>query len=257
MLNSWLCYCVHSTLPRYNCPQKRGEIERGKRATFLLGSGLVGKNQLSWASKVVAFCPHNLDLNHGSHFFIIVRWVGLGGSHTPHGFWDRALVVGILTTLKEKSLGRPFLHPYDFSFSQYADFLVLSLRKRDSVLLKLWSILQVGTSIFVPNCGVWFWLRRCHEYWEERLQSERVERIKQAKQHWETQCRAFMGVWINLFIPVGQAVLLLASSSSKSLLCLRSYLGLGDVYHCAYVHLHAEQGFHHSFSGLECFGDLR
>ncbi|KAL2945397.1 putative E3 ubiquitin-protein ligase BAH1-like 1 [Bienertia sinuspersici] len=36
--------------------------------------------------------------------------------------------------------------------------------------------------------------RRCHEYWEERLQSERTERIKQAKQHWESQCRAFMGV---------------------------------------------------------------
>ncbi|PIA44403.1 hypothetical protein AQUCO_01700179v1 [Aquilegia coerulea] len=34
----------------------------------------------------------------------------------------------------------------------------------------------------------------CREYWEERLQSERVERIKQAKEHWESQCRAFMGV---------------------------------------------------------------
>ncbi|XP_021775380.1 probable E3 ubiquitin-protein ligase BAH1-like 1 isoform X1 [Chenopodium quinoa] len=36
--------------------------------------------------------------------------------------------------------------------------------------------------------------RRCHEYWEERLQSERLERIKQAKEHWQFQCRAFMGV---------------------------------------------------------------
>ncbi|XP_042475684.1 E3 ubiquitin-protein ligase BAH1-like isoform X2 [Macadamia integrifolia] len=36
--------------------------------------------------------------------------------------------------------------------------------------------------------------RRCHEYWEERLQTERRERIKQAKQHWESQCRAFVGV---------------------------------------------------------------
>ncbi|KAK9726305.1 hypothetical protein RND81_05G204700 [Saponaria officinalis] len=36
--------------------------------------------------------------------------------------------------------------------------------------------------------------RRCHEYWEERLLSERAERIKQTKLHWETQCRAFMGV---------------------------------------------------------------
>lgn len=36
--------------------------------------------------------------------------------------------------------------------------------------------------------------RRCHEYWEERLQSERAERVKQAKEHWEFQCRAFVGV---------------------------------------------------------------
>ncbi|KAJ4727673.1 E3 ubiquitin-protein ligase BAH1-like [Melia azedarach] len=36
--------------------------------------------------------------------------------------------------------------------------------------------------------------RSCHEYWEERLKMERVERIQQAKEHWETQCRAFMGV---------------------------------------------------------------
>ncbi|KAJ4824307.1 hypothetical protein Tsubulata_029368 [Turnera subulata] len=36
--------------------------------------------------------------------------------------------------------------------------------------------------------------RSCREYWEERLQSERVERVKQAKEHWESQCRAFMGV---------------------------------------------------------------
>ncbi|CAL5208909.1 unnamed protein product [Lathyrus oleraceus] len=36
--------------------------------------------------------------------------------------------------------------------------------------------------------------RSCTEYWEERLQMERVERVKQAKEHWETQCRAFMGI---------------------------------------------------------------
>ncbi|CAL0320606.1 unnamed protein product [Lupinus luteus] len=36
--------------------------------------------------------------------------------------------------------------------------------------------------------------KNCHEYWEQRLQTERVERIKQAKEHWESQCRAFMGV---------------------------------------------------------------
>ncbi|PNY13654.1 E3 ubiquitin-protein ligase bah1-like protein, partial [Trifolium pratense] len=31
--------------------------------------------------------------------------------------------------------------------------------------------------------------RRCKDYWEERLQMERVERVKQAKEHWETQCK--------------------------------------------------------------------
>ncbi|EEF39250.1 ubiquitin-protein ligase, putative [Ricinus communis] len=36
--------------------------------------------------------------------------------------------------------------------------------------------------------------RSCPEYWEQRLQSERVERVRQAKEHWELQCRAFLGV---------------------------------------------------------------
>ncbi|VFQ68636.1 unnamed protein product [Cuscuta campestris] len=36
--------------------------------------------------------------------------------------------------------------------------------------------------------------RSCPDYWEERIQCERVERVKQAKEHWEYQCRAFMGV---------------------------------------------------------------
>ncbi|KAJ8898603.1 hypothetical protein K2173_004216 [Erythroxylum novogranatense] len=36
--------------------------------------------------------------------------------------------------------------------------------------------------------------RRCHEYWEERLKSERIERLRQAKEHWEKQCQALMGV---------------------------------------------------------------
>ncbi|CAK8544340.1 unnamed protein product [Lathyrus sativus] len=36
--------------------------------------------------------------------------------------------------------------------------------------------------------------RSCGEYWEQRLQSERLERIKQIKEHWDSQCRAFMGV---------------------------------------------------------------
>lgn len=36
--------------------------------------------------------------------------------------------------------------------------------------------------------------RSCHEHWEQRLRTERAERIRQAKEHWESQCRAFMGV---------------------------------------------------------------
>ncbi|XP_019441760.1 PREDICTED: E3 ubiquitin-protein ligase BAH1-like isoform X2 [Lupinus angustifolius] len=36
--------------------------------------------------------------------------------------------------------------------------------------------------------------RSCHEYWKQRLQTERAERVKQAKEHWELQCRTFMGV---------------------------------------------------------------
>ncbi|MED6173015.1 hypothetical protein PIB30_055394 [Stylosanthes scabra] len=36
--------------------------------------------------------------------------------------------------------------------------------------------------------------RNCQEYWEERAQAERVERLKQIKEHWESQCRLFVGV---------------------------------------------------------------
>ncbi|KAH7676647.1 Vanadium/alternative nitrogenase delta subunit protein [Dioscorea alata] len=36
--------------------------------------------------------------------------------------------------------------------------------------------------------------RSCPEYWEERIQTERVERVLQAKKHWESQCRSFMGI---------------------------------------------------------------
>ncbi|PKA52722.1 putative E3 ubiquitin-protein ligase BAH1-like 1 [Apostasia shenzhenica] len=34
----------------------------------------------------------------------------------------------------------------------------------------------------------------CRGYWEQRLRTERVERLRQAKEHWESQCRAFMGI---------------------------------------------------------------
>ncbi|TKY61782.1 E3 ubiquitin-protein ligase BAH1 [Spatholobus suberectus] len=36
--------------------------------------------------------------------------------------------------------------------------------------------------------------RSCQEYWEQRLRTERVERVKQIKEHWDSQCRAFVGV---------------------------------------------------------------
>ncbi|XAR61330.1 hypothetical protein NMG60_11035005 [Bertholletia excelsa] len=29
----------------------------------------------------------------------------------------------------------------------------------------------------------------CHEYWEERLRTERLERIKQTREHWESHCQ--------------------------------------------------------------------
>ncbi|XP_071716516.1 probable E3 ubiquitin-protein ligase BAH1-like 1 [Rutidosis leptorrhynchoides] len=36
--------------------------------------------------------------------------------------------------------------------------------------------------------------RSCPEYWEERLQTERAERIRQTKEHWESQSRLFLGI---------------------------------------------------------------
>ncbi|KAK7396888.1 hypothetical protein VNO78_18050 [Psophocarpus tetragonolobus] len=36
--------------------------------------------------------------------------------------------------------------------------------------------------------------RSCQEYWEQRLQTERQERVKLIKEHWDSQCRAFVGV---------------------------------------------------------------
>ncbi|KAJ8467546.1 hypothetical protein OPV22_030098 [Ensete ventricosum] len=34
----------------------------------------------------------------------------------------------------------------------------------------------------------------CSEYWEKRCQTERVERVRQAKEHWQSVCREFMGM---------------------------------------------------------------
>jgi len=36
--------------------------------------------------------------------------------------------------------------------------------------------------------------KRCPEYWVTRLESERTERVRLVKEHWDTQCRAFMGM---------------------------------------------------------------
>ncbi|KAK9075751.1 hypothetical protein SSX86_004080 [Deinandra increscens subsp. villosa] len=36
--------------------------------------------------------------------------------------------------------------------------------------------------------------RSCPEYWEKRLKTERVERLREAKEHWESQSRAFLGI---------------------------------------------------------------
>lgn len=35
---------------------------------------------------------------------------------------------------------------------------------------------------------------RCKDYWENRLQRERVERLEQVKKHWNDQCRAALGI---------------------------------------------------------------
>ncbi|KAH7280737.1 hypothetical protein KP509_36G012200 [Ceratopteris richardii] len=35
---------------------------------------------------------------------------------------------------------------------------------------------------------------RCKDYWEDRLQRERIERVEQAKKHWNEQCRAALGI---------------------------------------------------------------
>ncbi|XP_057782333.1 E3 ubiquitin-protein ligase NLA-like [Salvia miltiorrhiza] len=36
--------------------------------------------------------------------------------------------------------------------------------------------------------------RSCPEYWAERRKSEKRERVKQTKEHWESQCRLFTGI---------------------------------------------------------------
>ncbi|XP_072997154.1 probable E3 ubiquitin-protein ligase BAH1-like 1 [Typha latifolia] len=36
--------------------------------------------------------------------------------------------------------------------------------------------------------------RSCPEYWEKRLETERIERVRQIKEHWQSQCRAFVGI---------------------------------------------------------------
>ncbi|KAJ8439734.1 hypothetical protein Cgig2_009558 [Carnegiea gigantea] len=36
--------------------------------------------------------------------------------------------------------------------------------------------------------------RRCPDYWRKRLETERVERLRLVKEHWQSQCRAFVGV---------------------------------------------------------------
>ncbi|XP_033134971.1 E3 ubiquitin-protein ligase BAH1 isoform X1 [Brassica rapa] len=36
--------------------------------------------------------------------------------------------------------------------------------------------------------------RSCREYWEERRKTERAERLQQAKEYWDYQCRSFTGI---------------------------------------------------------------
>ncbi|XWS36176.1 hypothetical protein CRYUN_Cryun20dG0062700 [Craigia yunnanensis] len=60
----------------------------------------------------------------------------------------------------------------------------------DSIKLDI----DLTCSICLVLTQIMHFLNSCHEYWEQRLQTERVERVRQAKEHWESQCRAFIGV---------------------------------------------------------------
>ncbi|KAK9084233.1 hypothetical protein Scep_030704 [Stephania cephalantha] len=62
-----------------------------------------------------------------------------------------------------------------------------------NILLSRRPVKLLCSSIKLPlNCFAFHY--SCPEYWEQRLQAERVDRVRQTKEYWESQCRAFMGV---------------------------------------------------------------
>eukprot|EP01018_Ginkgo_biloba_P038837 Gb_25731 [translate_table: standard] len=57
------------------------------------------------------------------------------------------------------------------------------------------SVLQMGVyadSVHLTELGLLV-KRRCRGYWKERLHTERAERVKQAKEHWDLQSRFILG----------------------------------------------------------------
>jgi hypothetical protein len=64
-------------------------------------------------------------------------------------------------------------------------------RKREGLTFFLCFLFYMPTTDLLLSLACW---NSCHEYWEQRLQTERIERIRQVKEHWESQCRAFVGV---------------------------------------------------------------
>ncbi|KAG8477648.1 hypothetical protein CXB51_030444 [Gossypium anomalum] len=77
----------------------------------------------------------------------------------------------------------------------HLDELSILLRRRYDPMVAPWVLLliqSVSTNSYWDHAFIF--LNRCREYWEQRLKKERVERVRQAKQHWESQCQAFIGL---------------------------------------------------------------
>ncbi|PPS00034.1 hypothetical protein GOBAR_AA20627 [Gossypium barbadense] len=77
----------------------------------------------------------------------------------------------------------------------HLDELSILLRRRYDPMVAPWVLLliqSVSTNSYWDHAFIF--LNSCREYWEQRLKKERVERVRQAKQHWESQCQAFIGL---------------------------------------------------------------
>lgn len=61
----------------------------------------------------------------------------------------------------------------------------------------------------------------CPDYWKKRLRTERIERVQQAKEHWESQCRSLMGIWYTF---ISNSLVICFISGQISLFCNYSKL---------------------------------